>query len=59
MKTSNTKYGKRGHVTYYKDKMPTHNRITAEIKKVSDDGRCWWIEQYLRSSMVGKKRKPR
>ena len=59
MPTSSTKYGKRGHVTYYKEKMPTHNRIVEVIKEVSDNGRCWWIEQYLRTSMVGRKRKPR
>ena len=52
-----SKYGKRGHITYYKEKMPTHNRIVKEIKKVSNG--CWWIEQYLRNNMVGKKRKPR
>ena len=57
MPTSNTKYGKRGNITYYKEKMPTHNRIVKEIKKVSNG--CWWIEQYLRNNMVGKKRKPR
>ena len=59
MARSNSKYGKRGHVVYYKEKMPTHNRIVLEIKRVSDEGRCWWIEQYLRANMVGKKRKIR
>ena len=49
-----SKYGKRGHVTYYKEKMPTHERVTQEIKKISNG--CWWIEQYLRSSMIGRKK---
>ena len=52
-----SKYGKRGHVTYYKEKMPTHERVTQEIKKIANG--CWWIEQYLRSSMVNKNKKPR
>ena len=39
--SDSTKYGKRGHITYYKEKMPTHNRIIKEIAKVSNG--CWWI----------------
>ena len=57
MARSSSKYGKRGHVVYYKEKMPTHTRVAKEIKKIANG--CWWIEQYLRSSMMNRTKKPR
>ena len=55
--SDSSKYGKRGHVQYYKEKMPTHYRVAQEIKKIANG--CWWIEQYLRSSMMNRTKKPR
>ena len=55
--SDSSKYGKRGHVTYYKEKMPTHARVSKTIKKIASG--CWWIEQYLRSSMMNRTKKPR
>ena len=32
----------------YKEKMPTHARRVAAIKKAANG--CWWVEQYLMDS---------
>lgn len=41
------------YYTMYDEKMPTHQRIQDAVKDASGD--CWWIEQYLRSTMTKRK----